>query len=73
MSIKPSSLVLISLTRLLHLYSSIEMSAPSLTEEQQRAEEAWLDEFNQAADSLDWAKWEKFWDSGNYNPTVREL
>ncbi|KEP49462.1 SnoaL-like domain protein, partial [Rhizoctonia solani 123E] len=38
-------------------------SAPGLTDDQIRAEETWLDEWIQAADSMDWSKWEKFWDS----------
>lgn len=44
--------------------STIQISAPGLTEEQLRNEQAWLDEFNQAADSLDWSRWERFWGDG---------
>ncbi|CAE6431979.1 unnamed protein product [Rhizoctonia solani] len=38
-----------------------QISAPGLTEDQLQAERAWVDEFNQAGDSLDWSKWETWW------------
>ncbi|KAG8706382.1 hypothetical protein FRC08_001107 [Ceratobasidium sp. 394] len=42
--------------------SSPEVYAPSLADPQIQAEKEWLDRFNQASDSLDWSRWEKFWD-----------
>ncbi|KAG8713862.1 hypothetical protein FRC11_010709 [Ceratobasidium sp. 423] len=49
-------------------------SAPGLTDDQIRTEENWLDEWVQAADSMDWSRWEKFWDCGrcNWDITVKE-
>ncbi|KAJ1300722.1 hypothetical protein OPQ81_002366 [Rhizoctonia solani] len=41
--------------------STIPASITDLTDEQVRAEENWLDEWTQAADSMDWSKWERFW------------
>ena len=41
--------------------SATQISAPGLSAEQLLSEQAWLNEFNQAADSLNWLKWEKFW------------
>jgi hypothetical protein len=47
-----------------------QLSAPGLSEEQLQAEKAWLQKFNQASDSLDWTRWEKWWDSGRYNSRI---
>ncbi|CAE6490208.1 unnamed protein product [Rhizoctonia solani] len=41
---------------------SPQISAPGLTEDQIKAEIAWLNEFMQAGDSLDWSRWEKGWE-----------
>ncbi|KAF8604426.1 hypothetical protein BDV93DRAFT_522541 [Ceratobasidium sp. AG-I] len=41
--------------------NTTQISAPGLTEEQLQAELAWLKEFNQASDSLDWNRWQEFW------------
>ncbi|KAG8713861.1 hypothetical protein FRC11_010708 [Ceratobasidium sp. 423] len=38
-----------------------QISAPGLTQDQIQSELAWIDQFNQAGDSLDWSKWEKWW------------
>ncbi|CAE6385969.1 unnamed protein product [Rhizoctonia solani] len=38
-----------------------QISAPGLAEEQILVERAWLEGFSQAAESLDWTKWEEWW------------
>ncbi|QRV95415.1 hypothetical protein RhiJN_23433 [Ceratobasidium sp. AG-Ba] len=39
-----------------------EVYAPGLTDKQVSAEVDWMERFIEAADSLDWAKWQNFWD-----------
>ncbi|KAB5590023.1 hypothetical protein CTheo_6548 [Ceratobasidium theobromae] len=49
------------------MVSSItQISAPGLSEEQLQWERAWLQEFNTTSDSLDWLKWEKYWDNNAF-------
>ncbi|CAE6398429.1 unnamed protein product [Rhizoctonia solani] len=40
---------------------NIQVSAPGLAQDQIQAEQAWLKEFLQDADSLNWSIWGKWW------------
>ncbi|ELU42424.1 hypothetical protein AG1IA_03555 [Rhizoctonia solani AG-1 IA] len=44
--------------------SNALISAPGLTEDQIQTERAWLEGYGKDVDSLDWSKWEKYWDQG---------
>lgn len=43
-----------------------QVSAPGLSDGEMLKELRWLEEFIGAADSLDWSKWEKYWDDSKY-------
>ncbi|CAE6395433.1 hypothetical protein ACGC1H_002068 [Rhizoctonia solani] len=43
-----------------------QISAPGLTEEQVQVERAWLEGYAQAAESLDWTKWEVWWTNDGF-------
>ncbi|KAF8687554.1 hypothetical protein RHS03_09968, partial [Rhizoctonia solani] len=41
--------------------SITQLSAPGLTSEEIQAERAWIDQFAQDSDALDWSRWDKWW------------
>ncbi|KAB5590021.1 hypothetical protein CTheo_6546 [Ceratobasidium theobromae] len=43
-----------------------QVSAPGLSDGEMLKELRWLEEFIGAADSLDWSKWEKYWDDNAF-------